>query len=103
MEPIAPYFSIYEEAKARIVLEIKLPQALKRGRKKVEKIIKDNTSSNFPLMPTGGKEDDLEEEEGEEENVYEEELEEEEPPKKKGKVIITKLAKSSSTVFTRRT
>ena len=49
VDPKAPYFGTYEEAKARISLEIKLPQALKRGRKQVEKILKETKKSNSPL------------------------------------------------------
>ena len=51
-EPIdlkAPYFGTYEEAKTRFFLEIKLPQGLKRGRKKVEKIQKEK-KSRPPLL-----------------------------------------------------
>ncbi len=97
VDPKAPYFGTYEELKARIELEIKLPQAVKRGRKKEEKMLKATKSYSSPLLITEGQGDDLGEEEGEEE-----ESEEEEPPKKKGKVIITKLAKSSLAMFTRR-
>ena len=52
MDPKAPYFCTYEEAKARISLEIKIPQSMKRGRKKVERIIKENKSSSSPLLLT---------------------------------------------------
>ena len=47
---------------------------------------------------TEGKGEDIEEGEAE----GEEKLEEEEPVKKKGKVIITKIAKPSTIVFSRR-
>lgn len=52
MDPKVPYFGTYEEAKARISLEIKIPQALKRGRKKVEKIQKETKKSSSPLLLT---------------------------------------------------
>lgn len=103
MDPKAPYFGTYEEEKARIALEIKLPQALKRGRNEVEKILKDTKSSNSLLLLTEGKGDDIKEEGGDEVNAKEEESREEEHPKKKGKVIITKTKKSSPVGFSRRT
>lgn len=40
VDPKAIYFSTYYEAKARIELEIKLPQVINKGRKRVEKILK---------------------------------------------------------------
>ena len=76
-EPIYPkdaYFGTNEVEKARIELEIKLPQVVNKGRKRVAKM-----QTKVPLMLTKGKEEDVEEEE-----------EEEVPLKKKGKVIITK-------------
>ena len=42
-EPVDPkttYFGTYEEAKARIKLEIKLPWVVNRGRKRIEEIMK---------------------------------------------------------------
>ena len=102
VDPKAPYFGTYEEAKAMISLEIKLPQAMKRGRKQMEKILKETKNSNSLLLLIEGKEYDIEEEEGEvEELAKEEESEEEGPPKKKEKVIITIPTNSSLVVFTR--
>ena len=86
----APYFRTYEEEKTIISLEIKILQALKRGRKKFEKVQKEDVKSGSPLLLIEGKGDDIEEEEGEEEHDEEEELEEKEPPKEKEKVIIKK-------------
>lgn len=40
VDPKATYFTTYDEAKTRIELEIKLPQAINKGRKRVEKILK---------------------------------------------------------------
>ena len=95
-EPVDPrqqIFGTYDEAKARIELEIKLPQAISKGKRKIAKL----KTSIGPLMLTEGKGED---EEGEEE---EEEESEEEQPKKKGRVIITKPKKKPTAVFTRRT
>ena len=98
----ATYFGRYDETKARIVLEIKLPQEINRGRKRIEKIIKNSNSSSSPFMITNCKGDDIEDED-EEDEAEEEKPKEEEPPKKKGKVIITKHSKSSPIIFTTRT
>ena len=77
------------EAKAKIV-EIKLPQAVNKGKKRIVKL---KTSST--LLLTKGK--------GEDEEVEDEEkLEEEKPLKKKGKIIITKPTKPSIAVLTKR-
>ena len=38
IDPKAPYFGTYDEAKARIELSIKLPQAVNKGRKRMEKM-----------------------------------------------------------------
>ena len=92
-DPKAPYFGTYEEAKARIVLSIKLPQAVNKGRKRMAKM-----QTSTPLMLTKGKGEEIEEEEEKDESV-----EEQVPMKKKGKVTITKASKSSTIVFTRRT
>ena len=84
IDPNAPYFGTYEEAKARIELSIKLPQAVNKGRKRMAKM-----QSSSPLMLTKGKGEDIAEEEEEEES-------EEEPTlvKKKGKVNIVKTPKA---------
>ena len=52
VDPKATYFGTYDEAKARIELEINLPQLVRRGRKRIEKIIKNPKSSSSPLMIT---------------------------------------------------
>ncbi|GLJ23271.1 hypothetical protein SUGI_0440210 [Cryptomeria japonica] len=72
--PNTPAFGTYDEAKARIELEIKLPKAITSTKRKVAKT----------------------------EEIEEESEEEAETPKKKGKVVITK-PKPKTTVFTRRT
>ena len=94
VDPKATYFGAYDEAKARIELEIKLPQEVNKGKKRIAKL---KTSST--LLLTKGKGDDIEEDEVKDE----EKSKEEEPIKKKGKVIMTKLAKPSNVVFIRRT
>ena len=74
---------------------------MSRGRKRIEKIIKNAKPSRSPLILTKGNGDDVgdeDEEEKEEESRYEKEV----LPKKKGKVIITRPAKSYLVVFTRR-
>ena len=92
IDPKAPYFETYDEEKARIELEIKLPQAVNKGKRRITKLKK-----STPLMLTEGKGEDIEE------TKDEEELEkEEETLRKKGKVIITKPPKPSTAVFTRR-
>ena len=92
-----PTFDTYDEAKKRIELSIKIPQAISRGKKRVAKL----KITEGPLMLTKGKDRDEEEEESDNEK---DELEkEEEPPKKKGNVIITKPQKKPTTVFTWRT
>src|SRR4029434_8856579 len=91
VDPRLPAFGTYDEAKVRIELEIKLPQAISKGKRKIEKLKTDSG----PLMLTEGKGEDKEGEESEEE----EEQKEAEPSRKKGKVIIT----NPQAVFTRRT
>ena len=91
--PNIPPFGTYEEAKKRIELSIKIPQAISRGKKRVAKL----RTAEGPLMLTEGKGED---EESKESKESEKEVE---PPKKKGKVIITKPQKQPTTVFTRRT
>lgn len=94
MDPKATYFETYYEAKERIELEIKLPQVVNKGRKRVEKRLKRTQKESSTLILTEGKGDDLED--GDEEDKEEEaKLEEEDPLRKKGKVIITKPTKSS--------
>ncbi|GLJ18179.1 hypothetical protein SUGI_0321240 [Cryptomeria japonica] len=73
--PNTPAFVTYDEAKARIELEIKLPKAITSTKRKAAK---------------------------ETEEIEEESEEEAETPKKKGKVVITK-PKLKTAVFTRRT
>ncbi|GLJ43221.1 hypothetical protein SUGI_0897380 [Cryptomeria japonica] len=73
--PNTPAFGTYDEAKARIELEIKLPKAITSTKRKAAK---------------------------ETEETGEESEEEAETPKKKGKVVITK-PKLKTAVFTRRT
>ncbi|GLJ42996.1 hypothetical protein SUGI_0892420 [Cryptomeria japonica] len=73
--PNTPAFGTYDEAKARIELEIKLPKAITSTKRKAAK---------------------------ETEETEEESEEEAETPKKKGKVVITK-PKPKTAVFTRRT
>ncbi|GLJ39213.1 hypothetical protein SUGI_0799970 [Cryptomeria japonica] len=73
--PNTPAFGTYDEAKARIELEIKLPKAITSTKRKAAK---------------------------ETEETKEESEEEAETPKKKGKVVITK-PKLKTAVFTRRT
>ncbi|GLJ37204.1 hypothetical protein SUGI_0754580 [Cryptomeria japonica] len=72
--PNTPAFGTYDEAKARIELEIKLPKAITSTKRKAAKT----------------------------EETEEESEEEAETPKKKGKVVITK-PKPKTAVFTRRT
>lgn len=90
--PKFPAFSTYDEAKVRIELEIKLPQEISKGKRKIEKLKTDTG----PLMLTKGQGEDVEEEESEDVEEIEKETE---LAKKKGKVIITK----PQAVFTRRT
>ncbi|GLJ36661.1 hypothetical protein SUGI_0737540 [Cryptomeria japonica] len=73
--PNTPAFGTYDEAKARIELEIKLPKAITSTKRKATT---------------------------ETEETEEESEEEAETPKKKGKVVITK-PKPRTAVFTRRT
>ena len=82
--PNLPAYGTYDEAKKRIELSIKIPQAISRGKKRVEKL----KTTKGPLMLTEGKGEDEEEEESDDDK--DESEKEEEPPKKKGKVIITK-------------
>ena len=93
--PNIPPFGIYEEAKKRIELSIKIPQAISRGKKRAAKL----RTAKGPLMLTEGKGEDEEGESDEEE----ESEKEEEPLRKKGKVIITKPQKQPTTVFTCKT
>ena len=62
------YFGTYDEEKARIKLEIKLPQVVNKGKKRIVKL---NTSST--LLLTKGKGDDIEEHEAKNEEKLEEE------------------------------
>lgn len=93
IDPKAKYFVTYEESKAKIKLEIKLPHNINKGKKRIAKL--KQTSST--LFLTEGKGDDIEED-----DVEDEEKLEEVPVKKKGKVIITKPAKTFTAVFKRR-
>ena len=79
-EPAIPYippFGTYEEAKKRIELSIKIPQAFNRGKKRVDKL----RTVEGPLMLTEGKGED-EEEESDDEEEYEKK---EEPPRNKAR------------------
>ena len=93
--PNIPYFGTYEEAKKRIELSIKIPQAINKGKKRVEKL---KTIEGPPMLTKGKGEDEDEESDDDEESEKEEE-----PPKKKGKVIIMKPQKQPIAVFTQRT
>ena len=86
VNPNLPNFGTYDEAKKRIELSIKIPQAINRGKKRMTKL----KTVEGPLMLTEGKGGDDEKEESKKE---------EEPPKKKGKVIITKPQKKPTVVF----
>lgn len=72
VDPKVAYFGTYNEAKAKIKLEIKLPQAVNKGKMRIAKL-----KSNTPLLLTEGK--------GEDEEATEEEKSEEEPLKKKAR------------------
>ena len=87
VDPKESYFGTFDEAKDRIELEIKLPQAINKGKKRISKL---KTSSTLLLTKGKGEVGDAEDEE------------EKEPLKKKGKVIITKPSKPSTTIFTKR-
>ena len=75
IDPKAPYFGTYDEAKARIELEIKLTQAVNKGKRRIAKL-----KSSAPLMLIEGKDEDEEKVEDKEETE-----EEEEPLKKEGR------------------
>ena len=51
VDPKAPYFGNYEEEKARIKLDIKLPQVVNKCKRRIEKL----KTSSTPLMLTKGK------------------------------------------------
>ena len=93
VDPKAAYFGTYDEAKARIELEIILPRAVNKRKKRIAKL-----KTNTTLLLTEGKDEDCKDD-----VVGEEELGEEDLVRKKGKVIITKPTKRSTAVFTRRT
>ena len=57
-DPKIAYFGTYDEAKARIELEIKLPQAVNKGKKRIAKV-----KTNTPLLLNEGKVEDEEEDE----------------------------------------
>ena len=96
VDPRQPTFGTYDEAKTKIELQIKIPQAISKGKRRIAKL---KTKIN-PLMLTKGKGEDEEEEEEGEEPESEKEVE---PQRKKGKVIITKPKKKPTAVFSRRT
>ena len=75
--PNIPSFGTYEEAKKRIELSIKIPQAVSRGKKRVAKL----KTAEGPLMLTKGKGEDEEEESNDED----ESEKEEEPPRRKAR------------------
>ena len=91
--PNIPPFGTYDEAKKRIELSIKIPQAISRGKKRAAKL----RTAEGPLMITEGKGEDVDSEDSAESEK------EVEPAMKKGKVIITKPQKNPTAVFTRRT
>ena len=62
VDPRQPTFGTYDEAKARIELQIKIPQAISKGKRRIAKL----KTEIGPLMLTEGKEEDEEEEEEEE-------------------------------------
>ena len=68
VNPNATYFDTYEETKARIELEIKLPHVVNKGKRRIAKM-----QTKVPLMLTEGKGEDEEEETEEEESKEEEE------------------------------
>ena len=95
IDPKLPVFGTYEEAKSRIELNIKIPQAINIGKKRVAKL---ETVEGPPIIiKVKGKDEEDEPEDDEEESEKEEE-----PERKKGKVIITKPQKPTTAVFTRR-
>lgn len=63
IDPKLPTFGTYDEAKRKIELAIKIPQALSRGEKRVAKL----KTAEAPLMLTEGKGEDEEEADNEEE------------------------------------
>ena len=88
VDPRQPVFGTYDEAKARIELQIKIPQAISKEKRRIAKL----ETEIGPLMLTEGKGEDEEEEE-EEESESEKEVE---AQRKKGKVIITKPKKNQT-------
>ena len=62
VDPRQPVFETYDEAKAIIELQIKIPQAISKGKRRIEKL----KIETGPLMLTEGKGEDEEEEEEEE-------------------------------------
>ena len=71
IDPKLPIFVTYDEAKKKIELGVKIPQALSRGKKRVAKL----KTVVGPLMITEGKgEDEEEPDDEEEESEKEEEL-----------------------------
>ena len=69
VDPKVAYLVTYDEAKAKIELEIKLPQAVNKGKKRIAKL---KTISTLPLAKEKGEDEEVE---------NEEESEEEEPLK----------------------
>ena len=92
VDPKKPIFGNFEEAKARIELGIKLPQAINKGKRNLAKM----KAASPTLMLTEGKGEDVEEEEEQEQEK------EVEPVKKKGNVTITKPSKPPTKVFKRK-
>ena len=52
VNPKATYFGTYDEVKARIELETKIPQVVNKGRKRIEKLMKNKKKEISPLMIT---------------------------------------------------
>ena len=67
MAPNATYFKTYDEAKARIKLEIKLLQEVNKGRKRIKKLMKSTKQASSTLMLPEGKGDDVEDDDEEDE------------------------------------
>ena len=88
-DPKETYFDTYDKAKAMIV-EIKLPQAVNKGKKRIAKL---KASSTLLLTKVKYEDEEVEDED---------KLEEEKTLKKKVKIIITKPTKPYIVVFTKR-
>ena len=72
VDPKAKYFGTYDEEKARIELEIKLPQAINKGKKRIAKM-----KTSTPLLLTKGKGEDEEKQRAQMRNVQKQKVAEE--------------------------